>query len=501
MNGLEEREHLIYMGFPGERPPYHVYEAVQIFNDCGAFPVLVPNSASPQDACGEGCSGIWLAKDSVRAEIPAFETVGEKTAHKLQKREIYKIMCRFTGYHSPWGCMTGVRPAKIVNSLLRSGMTPDEAVRELKAFYLASPEKAELAVETACNQERFLQQQRRHPENAAVYVGIPFCPTRCLYCSFPSHPIGKYVKSVDRYLTLLEQELDAVIPAVRNHGLRIESLYVGGGTPTALEEEQFRTLLNILMHTVGTEGLAEFSLEAGRPDSITAAKLEAAREAGVTRISINPQTMNNDTLELIGRRHTAEETEQAYFLARTAGFRNINMDVIAGLPGESPEDFAETLNRIAGLRPDALTVHTLSVKRAADLKRDVRAALLRHDVTGKMLSLSRTAAREMGMIPFYMYRQKNMLGNHENVSYCRPGCESPYNIHIMEEDQTIFAFGAGGVSKLSVPVPDAEPNILRSFNVKSVEDYLARSGEMAERKLRLLSASLEGPELTGAFSL
>ena len=397
--------------------------------------------------------------------------------------------------------MTGVRPAKIVNSLLRSGMTPDEAVRELKAFYLASPQKAELAVETACNQERFLQQQRRHPENAAVYVGIPFCPTRCLYCSFPSHPIGKYVKSVDRYLTLLEQELDAVIPAVRNHGLRIESLYVGGGTPTALEEEQFRTLLNILMHTVGTEGLAEFSLEAGRPDSITAAKLEAAREAGVTRISINPQTMNNDTLELIGRRHTAEETEQAYFLARTAGFRNINMDVIAGLPGESPEDFAETLNRIAGLRPDALTVHTLSVKRAADLKRDARAALLRHDVTGKMLSLSRTAAREMGMIPFYMYRQKNMLGNHENVSYCRPGCESPYNIHIMEEDQTIFAFGAGGVSKLSVPVPDAEPNILRSFNVKSVEDYLARSGEMAERKLRLVSASLEGPELTGAFSL
>ena len=153
------------------------------------------------------------------------------------------------------------------------------------------------------------------------------------------------------------------------------------------------------------------------------------------------------------------------------------MDVIAGLPGESPEDFAETLNRIAELRPDALTVHTLSVKRAADLKRDARAALLRHDVTGKMLSLSRTAAREMGMIPFYMYRQKNMLGNHENVSYCRPGCESPYNIHIMEEDQNIFAFGAGGVSKLSVPVPDAEPNILRSFNVKSVEDYLARSGD------------------------
>ena len=177
------------------------------------------------------------------------------------------------------------------------------------------------------------------------------------------------------------------------------------------------------------------------------------------------------------------------------------MDVIAGLPGESPEDFAETLNRITGLRPDALTVHTLSVKRAADLKRDARAAMLRHDVTGKMLSLSRIAAREMGMIPFYMYRQKNMLGNHENVSYCRPGCESPYNIHIMEEDQTIFAFGAGGVSKLSVPGPNAEHNILRSFNVKSVEDYLARSGEMAERKLRLLSASPDGRDLTGAFSL
>lgn len=197
--------------------------------------------------------------------------------------------------------------------------------------------------------------------------------------------------------------------------------------------------------------------------------------------------MNDDTLMLIGRRHMADDIERAFSLARHSGFDNINMDLIAGLPGEDLEDFMHTLERISTMRPDSLTVHTLSVKRAADLKRDARSAMLRHDVTGKMVSLARNAANELGMIPFYMYRQKNMLGNHENVSYCRPGCESPYNIHIMEEDQTIFAFGAGGVSKISLLSSGGEREIERSFNVKSVEDYLARSGEMAERKLLLLS--------------
>ncbi len=478
----------IYLGFPGERPPYYAYEAVQIFNDCGAFPVFVPNCPLPESP---GESGLWLMCGGVRAEVPQFGAASETMEHKLRKREIYKMMSRFTGYRSPWGCMTGVRPAKIVNGLLHAGKTPEEAVRELEDFYFVTPEKARLAADTARNQEPFLRMQQTHPEQIAIYVGIPFCPTRCLYCSFPSHPIGKYLKSVDRYLTLLERELRAVIPSVLQCGLRIESLYIGGGTPTSLQEEQFQRFLEFLTAVIDPAGLREFSLEAGRPDSITEGKLRAAKYAGVTRVSINPQTMNDDTLALIGRRHTADEIDRAFWLARQTGFSNINMDLIAGLPGEEPGDFTNTLERIRMLRPDALTVHTLSVKRAAELKRDARAALLRHDGTGAMLSLSRHTAQEMGMIPFYMYRQKNMLGNHENVSYCRPGCESPYNIHIMEEDQTVFAFGAGGVSKLSMLLPGGERKIERSFNVKSAEDYLARADEMAARKLRLLSVYKE----------
>lgn len=485
-------EKRIYMGFPGEAPPFYAYEAVQIFGDCGAFPEFVPN----QDK-------LWLAAGSApvgRIFVPDFTYVkDEKKRRKLIKREIYKIMSGFTGYSSPWGCMTGVRPAKIVNSLIKGGMTEEDALRELEEFYLVSHDKALLALETALNQDPFLKTQREHPENISLYIGIPFCPTRCLYCSFTSHPIEKYRKRTGEYLTLLEEELRSVIPAAIAKGYNIESLYIGGGTPTSLSEEDFRHFMGFVTDIIDTSadsGIKEFSLEAGRPDSITEAKLECAAKAGVTRISINPQTMNDKTLEIIGRRHTASETEAAFHAARDAGFTNINMDIIAGLPGEDVPDFEKTLSDVCRLRPDSMTVHTLSVKRAADLKRDPRAAMLRHDITGKMLSCAYKAAKSMDMRPFYMYRQKNMLGNLENVSYCRVGCESPYNIHIMEEDQTVLAFGAGGVSKLCAAASCAvcgtdtaaaeETAIERSFNVKGVEDYMARSREMAERKRRLM---------------
>lgn len=478
MTGSDLDTSKIYMGFPGDEPPFYAYEAVQIFGDCGAFPEFVPNE-----------NALWLSKNDRRVYVPDFKAEqDEKTKHKLIKREIYKIMRDLTGYSSPWGCMTGVRPAKIVNGLIESGMTKEAAERELEEFYMASHDKARLAMETALNQDVFLAKQRANPENIAVYVGIPFCPTRCLYCSFTSHPIEKYKKRTEEYLGLLENELRGVIPAALSGGMKIESLYIGGGTPTSLSEDDFRHFMRFLTDIIDIKRLDEFSLEAGRPDSITAGKLDAAKRAGVTRISINPQTMNDKTLALIGRRHTAADIENAFVLARQTGFGNINMDIIAGLPGEEEADFAKTLADVRRMRPDSLTVHTLSVKRAADLKRDPRAAMLRHDITGKMLSLAQKTAHEMEMKPFYMYRQKNMLGNHENVSYCREGCESPYNIHIMEEDQTVLAFGAGGVSKLCTYDESGERTIKRSFNVKGVDDYFARSGEMAERKLQLIGA-------------
>lgn len=467
----------IYMGFPSDLPPHYAYEAVQIFNDCGAFPEFVPFSATESSSH----SGIWLQKGEKKYNIPYFGEKDEKLEHKLQKREMYKVMQEFTGYSSPWGCMTGVRPAKIVNGLYAAGMTYDEAVAELENFYMAQHEKAVLAATTACNQDVFLKNQEENPQNIAIYVGIPFCPTRCLYCSFTSHPISKYIKIVDQYLELLEEELRTVVPLLTEKGYKIETFYIGGGTPTSLSETAFEKFMGFVTDIVNPVGLKEFSLEAGRPDSITPKKLEIAKRMGVTRISVNPQTMNNQTLELIGRRHTAEDIERAYAMARDAGFDNINMDIIAGLPGEEISHFEYTLDKISQMKPDGLTVHTLSVKRAADLKQDAKAEMLRHDITGKMLLKSQKTAAEMGMHPFYMYRQKNMLGNHENVSYCRPGCESPYNIHIMEEDQSIFAFGAGGVTKIC-----QNREIARSFNVKSVEDYMRRSKEMAERKLNLI---------------
>lgn len=474
----------IYMGFQGDFPPHYAYEAVQVFNDCGCFPELVPdceNKSAPEK------SGIWLSKGDVKIEIPFFGEKSEKSEHKLQKKEIYKVMSVFTGYKSPWGCMTGVRPAKIVNALLKAGMTPEEAAAEIEEFYLTEPQKAILAVKTALNQNAFLKEQQEHPENVSIYIGIPFCPTRCLYCSFTSQPIGKYSKIVGNYLELLEKEIRTVIPAVKSKGLKIESLYIGGGTPTSLDDMSFRKFIGFVTDIIPPADLKEFSLEAGRPDSINDEKLRIAKEAGVTRISVNPQTMNDETLELIGRRHTAHDIETAFEKARTHGFENINMDIIAGLPGEEINNFEYTLEKIRQMKPDGLTVHTLSVKRAADLKRDTKAELLKSGVTGQMLLKAQNTADCMGMIPFYMYRQKNMLGNHENVSYCRPGCESPYNIHIMEEDQTVFAFGAGGVSKLCRNITDSERDIIRAFNVKSVEDYMARSEEMAQRKLELLS--------------
>ena len=475
----------IYMGFPEELPPHYAYEAVQIFNDCGAFPTFVPFSSTEST----DCSGIWLQKGDERHNIPYFAEKNEKTEHKLQKREMYKIMSKFTGYSSPWGCMTGVRPAKIVNGLFASGMNYDEAVAELQEFYMARREKAELAATTACNQDLFLKNQEEHPENIAIYVGIPFCPTRCLYCSFTSQPISKYAKIVDAYLDLLEEEMRAVVPELLSKGYKIETLYIGGGTPTSLSEKSFEKFMRFVTDIVNPSDLKEFSLEAGRPDSITEGKLQIAKKLGVSRISINPQTMNNETLNVIGRRHTAEDIETAFEMARRAGFDNINMDIIAGLPGEEISHFTYTLNKISNMKPDGLTVHTLSVKRAADLKRDAKAEMLKHNITGEMLMAAQQTAKEMEMHPFYMYRQKNMLGNHENVSYCRKGCESPYNVHIMEEDQTIFAFGAGGVTKLcryKQGENGKEREIIRSFNVKSVEDYMKRSREMAERKLSLI---------------
>ena len=449
----------ITIEYPGTETPFWIVEVSQIFDDTAAVKFLSDGN-----------------KVSVNGEImPEFEDA------KLKKRWLYLALSRMTGYSSPWGCLTGIRPAKLIHVMHDSGMSEEQIREEFGHFYCVSPDKTELAIETAKVQAPFL-----HGVNPGVvdwYANMPFCPSRCLYCSFTSNSIVKYKKSVDAYLDAMERELAAASEIFGKMSACSETLYLGGGTPTSLNEIQFARYISMFGKYIDVKGLKEFSLEAGRPDSITPAKLEAAARAGVTRISINPQTMNDITLRRIGRAHTADQTVQAFKLAREAGFNNINMDVIAGLPFETVDMFQYTMEKIAELNPEGMTVHTLSIKRAADLKRDDESrASLSTDATGKMVHMGRMYAGKMLMRPFYMYRQKHMLGNHENVSYCKPGFESPYNIHIMEEDRTIFGIGAGAVTKAVFP----DGRIERAFNVKSVEYYLERLPEMIERKRKLL---------------
>ena len=445
--------------YPGTEPLYWIVEVIQIFDGVADI-TLVPES----DAV------------LVNGEpAPAYDDT------KLQKRWLYFVLSRLTGYRSPWGCLTGIRPAKMINMMFDSGRSEAQIRKEFMDFYCVSEDKIALAMETAKVQAPFL----KGVDTGVVdwYANMPFCPSRCLYCSFTSNSIKKYQKSVSAYLDAMEEELAAAADILGKMPVRSETLYLGGGTPTSLNEEQFARYISMFGKYLDVGSLKEFALEAGRPDSITPAKLEAAARAGVTRISINPQTMNDITLERIGRAHTAAQVTEAFQMARAAGFRNINMDVIAGLPFETVEMFQYTMEEIAALNPEGMTVHTLSIKRAAHLKTDSEScAALSTDTAGEMVRMGREYAAKMSMRPFYMYRQKHMLGNHENVSYCKPGFESPYNIHIMEEDRTIMGIGAGAVTKVVFP----EGRIERAFNVKSVEYYLERLPEMIERKKKLL---------------
>ena len=397
-----------------------------------------------------------------------------------QKRAVKAALsCCFqaqSGYHPLWGIITGIRPTKMVNEWLDEGKTEQEISAFLQQAYGVSPAKTALTMEVARAERAILAKSR--PEDYSLYIGIPFCPTRCLYCSFTSYPLNRYAKWVDGYLDHLEEEL-AFLSARLVHQKPM-TVYVGGGTPTSLNERQLERLLQAVHRYFDLQEALEFTVEAGRPDTITKEKLQVMKENGVDRISINPQTMNEKTLALIGRSHHVLQVKEVFALAREVGFTNINMDLILGLPEETVEDVRHTLREVEALSPDSLTVHTLAVKRASRLKEQFdQYDLTSAAVMEEMLEESSQTARRMGMAPYYMYRQKNMVGNFENVGYCRPGKESVYNVEIMEERQTIFAVGAGSTTKLY----EADKNrVSRVFNVKGVEEYDSRFAEMLCRK-------------------
>ena len=403
------------------------------------------------------------------------------------KQNLYLVLSEITGKKLPWGTLTGIRPTKIPMKFLEEGKSKDEIRKYMKDTYFASDEKIELSIEIA-ERELHLLEKIDYENGYSLYIGIPFCPTTCLYCSFTSYPLVSWRQKVDNYLDALEKELDYV--AVKFGKKHLNSIYIGGGTPTTLEPYQLDRLIRKIRCSFDLSHCLEFTVEAGRPDSITREKLETLKKWNITRISINPQTMKDETLKIIGRRHTVAQAVESFQLARELGFDDINMDLIMGLPGESLEDAKDTLEQIKALKPDNLTVHSLALKRAARLnmfKEDYKDYKMVN--TTEHMNLTARYAKEMGLEPYYLYRQKSMAGNLENVGYASPGKAGIYNILIMEEKQTIVALGAGASTKRvwNEPNPDGTHRIERCENVKDVAQYIARIDEMIERKQKLFA--------------
>ena len=394
---------------------------------------------------------------------------------RLCKQTLYELLKARTGFHPPWGSLTGIRPTRLVYEAMKDGLSVENAARRAGETFDLDPEKAALLSDIVKTQ---LTLPPPSPMEADVYIGIPFCRTRCAYCSFLSGELGNG-RQVAPYVQALIREMGFTARLMNENGLTLRAVYVGGGTPTALDFHSFRQVIEAMV--AHFPNAREVTVEAGRPDSITREKLQIIKNAGGERISINPQSMKAETLQRIGRDHTPDQTLVAFELARNMGFESINMDVIAGLPGETIEDFAYTLSFVERLRPESLTVHTLALKRAS-LLRLWEWPLPDGDQTAQMVRLGAQAARGMGLSPYYLYRQKYMAGNQENVGYALPGKECLYNVDIMEETTSILAVGAGAISKRVI---GGEGRIERAPNVSNIETYVQRIGEMENRKAAL----------------
>ena len=393
---------------------------------------------------------------------------------------LYLIMQKLKGVTPAWGLLTGIRPVKKVNELLDRGLDKTEIFSALKEKYFVSDEKLELAYSTAVTQADALAALDKR--SYSLYVSVPFCPSRCSYCSFVSHSIESAgaKKLLPDYVKKLCEEIAQTAEIAQELGLRLDTIYIGGGTPTALSAEQLEAVMSAVKKNFDISKIREYTVEAGRSDTITEKKLEIIRDFGATRISVNPQTMNNAVLEAIGRRHSAEDVVSAFSKARRLGFGNINMDVIAGLPTDTPESFSKTIETLCGLDPESITIHTLTVKRSSKLFSEEERRV--DGRVSEMVLTGQTVLHEKGYLPYYLYRQKNTVDNLENVGFAKAGYECLYNIYIMEEAQTILAVGAGGSTKL---VNTGTGKIERLFNYKFPYEYISRYDKMITKKDRI----------------
>ena len=462
---------------------YEVEHLVRLF-----YPMAPLTLTPPEDA--EDC--VWAEKtpdglhtlvrqDGRSAErhapLPAPVEQGGETPEFSLASLTYDLLRDWTGIRPPWGKMTGVRPVRLIHDKRAAGWTEAEIDRFFLDRFDCSQQKYQMAKAIADLQEPILK-VGNEPGTYSLYIGIPFCPSICLYCSFGSHVLSRWEHMVDPYLDALIKELIFISENMKDYTL--DTIYIGGGTPTTLNAAQMERLLTKVTELFPMEQVQEFTVEAGRPDTINEEVLKAIRKFPVTRISINPQTMNQETLDLIGRHHTVEEIEEKFRMARSLGFDNINMDLIVGLPGEDKEKVAHTLEKVEALNPDSLTVHSLALKRATRLNlfKD-KYQEISFENSAEIMKMTMDSAHRMEMGPYYMYRQKNMAGNFENVGYSREGKAGIYNILIMEEKQSILAAGAGASTKF---VFDHGERIERVENVKDLKNYVERIDEMIERK-------------------
>ena len=468
-------EQMLLTLFPGERPVYEGEEdsAVTLSLHRGAVWLTASARLTWEGTVYRGT-----------ARAPVSELTGEALAdHRVEQRILkqafYRAGTAALGREPPWGAMTGVRPVKIPAKAMGNGATEVEAEALLREVYRVTPLRRRLAMD--CARASLAAKKSLGEDEISLYIGIPFCPTRCAYCSFVSADVGRSLKLVDPFLEALRAELADAGELLRELGLAVRTVYVGGGTPTTLSAGQLDTLLGDLERAVDLSRCTEFTVEAGRPDTITADKLSALRDHGVDRVSVNPQSMDDKVLRAMGRAHTAADILSAWELVRAAGFPCVNMDLIAGLPADSAEGFRSSLDQVLALGPENITVHTLALKKGSRLMGS-DAALPAGEEVGAMLDYAWEQLRAGGLIPYYLYRQKYMSGSFENVGWTRPGFENLYNLCMMEELHSVLALGGGGVTKLVDP---AGGRIVRISNPKYPQEYLTGGGKGAERRAQM----------------
>ena len=478
-------EQILLTMFPGERPEYAgpepgVSSAVISLHRSKTY-------SSAVTVLRDGVGGRWSGTARVRNDSLTDRLVRDRLLQKCVRLSFYRAAVRMTGRRPVWGALTGIRPGRLVTNMLAQGRTERQALSTLVREQYVSPERAALCLDTARASLRVSRNLR--PEDICLYVGIPFCPTRCAYCSFVSNSVERSLSLVEPFLETLAKEIVNDAALVRRLGLRIVSVYFGGGTPTTLSAAQLDRLLGQLADSFDLSSVSEYTVEAGRPDTITPEKLDVLRRRGVTRVSVNPQTMRDEVLAAIGRRHTASDVADAVAMVRDAGIPSINMDLIAGLPSDTAEGFRQSLDRVLSFHPENVTVHTLALKKGSRITLE-ETPLPDESAVGCMLDYAASTLSGAGFRPYYLYRQKYMSGGFENIGWSLPGYDSLYNVCIMEELCTILSLGGGGSTKL---VNAAEGRIERVFNPKYPKEYIDSLEKIRDKKRAV--AAFYGQEL------